>query len=187
MHYQLRKEWLFLKINIPITNGTGSSPLTNGSYTASAIVNGYDNASIEPKSVTIEEGVTTYEFQISANGSLTLHVTETGEAAGTIVNATFIRCDESGNTYGTEIVTNEQGNAIFPNVPYSNEKPITLYYKQTKSDNKHTFDNTLKSISLSEQNTTIEIANPLAPTRTINLVDANYENLKINGGTITLE
>ena len=63
---------------IPITNGKGSIRLVNGNYKVSAVVEGYDPDSIEPKNVTIVEGTNTYTFTIKANGTLTLHVTDTG-------------------------------------------------------------------------------------------------------------
>lgn len=40
---------------IPITNGKGSIRLVNGNYKVSAVVEGYDPDSIEPKNVTIVE------------------------------------------------------------------------------------------------------------------------------------
>lgn len=170
-----------------ITNGVGTSDLINGTYTVSADVVGYENATIDPSSLTVVEGANTYSFTISANGSLTLHVTEEGTSAGTpIVGATFVRTDQAGTTYGDPITTDASGNAIFANVPYDATGAPTVYYKQTASDGNHEFDNSVQSTTLTSQTTTIEITNSVGETRTINLTDANYANLPLESGTLTL-
>ena len=64
---------------IPITNGKGSIELVNGTYNATALVGGYDASTLDPKNVTIVEGTNDYAFTISAKGTLTLHVTDTGD------------------------------------------------------------------------------------------------------------
>ena len=65
---------------ITITNGTGTSNIINGNFNVTSNVNGYDNTSINPSSVNITEDTNTYQFTISASGTLTLHVTEDGTA-----------------------------------------------------------------------------------------------------------
>ena len=84
---------------IPITNGKGSIRLVNGNYKVSAVVEGYDPDSIEPKNVTIVEGTNTYAFTIKAKGTLTLHVTDTGipETGAQVIGAKFVRTDSTGN------------------------------------------------------------------------------------------
>ena len=167
---------------INITNGTGTSAILNDSYSVTANVPGYDNTSILPASVDVVAGTNTYAFTIAANGTLTLHVTETGTSEGTpIVGATFVRTDASGNTYGSPITTDASGNAVFNNVPYASTNAPLIYYKQTASDGNHEFDDTVKNTSLSEQTGTVEIINEPPATRTINLTDANYEGLPITG------
>ena len=167
---------------VDITNGTGTTELINDTYTVTANVPGYDNSTIDPSSITVDEGTNTYAFTISATGTLTLHVTDTGTTSGTpIVGATFIRTDSEGNEYGTQITTDEQGNAVFNNVPYDATNAPLIYYKQTASDGDHEFDNTVQSTSLTTQTATVEIQNQPGATRTINLTDANYENLPITG------
>ena len=168
--------------SVTITNGTGIVELINDTYTVTADVTGYENATIDPSSITVAAATNSYAFTISATGTLTLHVTEDGTAAGTpIVGATFIRTDASGNEYGTAITTDAQGDAIFNNVPFAATDAPTVYYKQTASDGDHEFDATVQSTTLTTQTSTIEIQNLPGATRTINLTDANYANLPITG------
>ena len=173
--------------SIIITNGSGTSNLINDTYTTGANVTGYDNTTILPASVDITEGTNTYAFTIAADGTLTLHVTEDGTSAGTpIVGATFIRTDASGNEYGTEITSDSNGDAVFNNVPYDATNAPTIYFKQTASDGDHEFDNTVQNTTMITQTDTLEITNTQGATRTITLTDANYANLPIDSGTLTL-
>ncbi len=170
-----------------ITNGVGTSDIINGNYNVTADVTGYSNQTITPASVNIVEGTNTYNFTIEADGTLTIHVTEDGTSGGTpIVGATFIRTDSSGTEYGTAITTDASGNAVFNNVPYDATGAPTIYYKQTASDGNHEFDNTVQSTTLTTQTSTVEVTNAPGATRTINLTDANYDNLPIESGTLTL-
>lgn len=171
---------------ITITDGTGTSDVINGSYTVTADVTGYDNTSINPDTVNIVEGTNNYAFTISATGTLTLHVTEEGTSTGTpVVGATFIRTDSTGTEYGTPITTDTNGDAIFNNIPFGTGA-LAVYYKQTASDGNHEFDNTIQSTTLTTSTETLEIQNPLGAVRTLTFTDANYENLPIESGTITL-
>ena len=172
---------------VDITNGTGTVELINDTYTVTAEVTGYDNASLTPSSITVDEATNTYAFTISGTGTLTLHVTDTGTTAGTpIVGATFIRTDSTGTEYGNVITTDTNGDAVFNNVPFAETGAPLIYYKQTASDGDHEFDSTVQSTSLTTQTETIEIINTPGATRTINLTDANYENLPIETGSLTL-
>ena len=172
---------------VDITNGTGQTELINDTYTVTAEVTGYDNSTINPSSITVDASTNTYAFTISGAGTLTLHVTDTGTTAGTpIVGATFIRTDSAGTEYGSVITTDAQGNAVFNNVPFAETGAPLIYYKQTASDGDHEFDGTVQSTSLTAQTETIEIINTPGATRTINLTDANYENLPIEAGSLIL-
>ena len=174
--------------NITITNGTGTSNLINDTYTVTANVTGYDNASILPASVDVVEGTNSYAFTIAATGTLTLHVTEDGTSTGTpIVGATFNRTDSSGTIYGSVITTDSNGDAVFNNVPYDATNAPLIYYKQITSDGDHEFDNTVQSTSLTSSTSTVEVTNAPGATRTISLTDENYANLPIASATITLE
>lgn len=173
--------------SVTITNGTGTTELINGTYTVTAEVSGYNNTSINPDSITVDAATNTYAFTISATGSLTLHVTDNGTSTGTpIIGATFVRTDSTGTEYGTPITTDAAGNAVFNNVPFAETGAPTIYYKQTASDGEHEFDNTVQNTTLTASTETIEIQNTVGATRTINLTDANYENLPIDNATLTL-
>ena len=172
---------------IIITNGTGTSELINDTYTVTSNTTGYDNSSILPNTVNITEGTNSYAFTISATGTLTLHVTEDGTSSGTpIVGATFIRTDSSGNEYGSAITTDSSGDAVFNNVPFDSTNAPTIYYKQTASDGDHEFSMSVASTTLTTSTSTIEIQNAPGATRTITLTDANYTNLPVEAGEITL-
>lgn len=173
--------------NIIISNGSGTENVLNGNYSVTSQVTGYLDTSIDPSTLNVVEGTNTYDLKISAEGTLTLHVTETGESTGTAIQgAKFIRCDADGNTYGTEIETDVTGNVSFENVPYDANNAPLIYYKQTATSGNHEFDSSLKNISLESITKTVEVSNPLAALRTFTLKDANYEGLSIASGNITL-
>ena len=173
--------------NVIITNGSGTANLINDTYTVTADVNGYDNTSILPSSVSIVEGTNSYAFTISATGTLTLHVTEDGTSSGTpIVGATFIRTDSVGTEYGAVITTDSNGDAVFNNVPFAANNAPTVYYKQTASDGDHEFSSAVASTTLTTSTETVEIQNTVGALRTVTLTDANYANMPIETGTITL-
>lgn len=172
---------------VNITDGVGTIDLINDTYSVTAEVNGYDNATILPESITVASGTDTYDFTIAATGTLTLHVSEDGTAAGTpVVGATFIRTDSAGTEYGDAITTDASGNAVFNNVPFAETSAPLIYYKQLTSDGVHEFDNTVQSTSLSTDAETVEIENARGAVRTINLTDANYQGLPVETGTLTL-
>lgn len=173
--------------SIPITAGEGSANIFNGSYSVTTSVAGYENGTISPDSVDIVSGTNTYNFTIAADGTLSMHVTVQGTDVGTpIVGATFIRCSSDGLTnYGTAKTTNASGVAVFDHVPYGTGAPA-IYYKQTASDGDHEFDGTVKNITMTLEEQTVEVANPLPALRTIGYTDQYYSGLPIASGTITL-
>ena len=171
---------------INITNGTGTSELINGTYSVTSSVQGYDDTTINPSTISVVAGTNNYAFTVSANGTLTLHVTEDGTISGTpIVGATFIRTDSSGNEYGSAITTDTNGDAVFANVPFDATNAPIIYYKQTASDGDHEFDNTVQNTTMTTSTETVQIQNTVGATRTINLTDANYINLPIESATLT--
>jgi hypothetical protein len=171
---------------ITISNGTGTATVENSTYSVTANVPGYDNTTISPTSVTVSQSTSSYNFTISATGTLTIHITEDGTASGTAVEgATLVRTDSSGTAYGTPITTDASGNAVFNNVPFGTSTP-TIYYKQTATATDHSFDDTVQSITMTNSTQTVEIENPTTNPITVNLLDANYENLQVDSGTITL-
>ena len=172
---------------ITITNGTGTGELINDTYAVTAEVTGYDNTSIDPSTLNVVEGTNDYAFTIVATGTLTLHVTEDGTSAGTpIVGATFIRTDSQGTEYGDTITTDDTGNAVFNNVPFAETGAPLIYFKQTASDGDHEFDATVQNTTMTASTQTLEIQNTPGATRTITLMDTNYQNLPIDIATITL-
>ena len=178
-----------IKHKIPITNGLGSTEIVNGKYNATADIPGYDNSSLSPKSIEIGDNIETYVFTISASGILKLHVTDTGDPSTgvNIIGAKFIRTDYTGNNIGIEVETNQDGYAIFNNVPFSENKSLKVYYKQISSDGKHTFSEELKNIELKKNEEIIEIANPEAPLKKFSISDINYATIPIADGDLFLE
>lgn len=171
---------------VTITNGEGTSDLINGNYSVSASVNGYENTTIDPSSVSIISGTNTYNFAISASGVLTLHVTDDGTSTGNpIIGATFIRTDSLGNEYGGVVTSDSNGDAVFSNVPFSAYNAPTVYFKQTASDGDHEFDDSVQNTSLTSDTLTVQIQNAVGATRTIMLTDENYSSLPIESGSIT--
>ena len=171
---------------ITITDGSGSSELINDTYTVTADVVGYNNASIDPSSVTVVAGTNSYSLTIAATGTLTLHVSEDGTAGGTpVVGATFSRTDASGNEYGTAVVSDSNGDAVFNNVPYAVTGAPLIYYKQLSSDGNHEFVSTVASTSMTSDTSTVEVTNQPGATRTLSLTDTNYANLPIDSATLT--
>lgn len=172
---------------INIVDGTGSANIINGTFDVTSSVTGYDNTSINPSSVQIVEGTNTYQFTISANGTLTLHVTEDGTSSGTpIVGATFVRTDSTGNTYGSSVTSDSNGDATFNNMPFDATNAPTIYFKQTASDGDHEFSDAVQSTTMTTSTSTIEIQNTVGASRTITLTDANYSNLPVSG-SLTLD
>ena len=167
---------------VNITGGTGTEAILNDSYNVTASVTGYDNTSILPATLNVVDGTNTYALTIAATGTLTLHVTEDGTTTGTpIVGATFVRTDASGTTYGSAITSDSSGNAVFNNVPFAASGAPLIYYKQTASDGEHEFDSSVQNTSLEASAETVEVTNAAPAIRTINLTDANYANLPIDG------
>ena len=173
--------------SVTITNGSGTSNLINGTYSVTANVNGYDNTSISPSTLSVVDGTNSYAFTISATGTLTIHITEDGTVSGTpIVGATLIRTDSSGNEYGSAITTDSNGDAVFNNVPFAQDNAPTIYFKQTASDGDHEFSTAVQNTTMTSSTATIEIANAQGASRTITLTDSNYSNLPIETATLDL-
>ncbi len=170
--------------SISIVDGTGTQEILDGKYSVTANISGYDNSTINPTSVEIVSGTSEYTFTVSANGTLTINVSD-GQGTN-IVGATFIRIDADGNEYRSVVTTDSDSNAVLNNVPYSTENAPTVYFKQLSSDGNHNFTTGVKSVLLSVQAGVSNIINSKAETKTIKLTDANYEGLVVSSGTITL-
>ncbi len=172
---------------INISNGSGTGRVLNGQYSVAADVTGYNNASVLPATQDVTARTNSYAFTIASTGTLTLHVTEDGTAGGTpIVGAAFARCDSGGTTYGAAVTSDASGNAVFDFVPFAATGAPLIYYKQTASDGDHEFDPSLVNTTMTTSAQTIEVTNSLAAMRTLSMTDANYANLPIASGSITL-
>ncbi|MDK2802306.1 MAG: hypothetical protein KFW09_02890 [Oscillospiraceae bacterium] len=173
------------KVNI--SNGSGSQRLPAGNYDVSAEVFGYDSKSLSPKTFLANLESKTETFTISAIGSLTVNVNETGlEIGSPIIDGKFIRCSKDGTeTYGDPIHINEFGVGLFNYIPFGTiEKPYTIFIKQISSDNIHNVYLDVISINMSKQNQTIYIKNSLAGLQEFLVTDKNYSGLNIDGSLL---
>ncbi len=169
--------------NVTITNGTGSQAMQKGSYTVSAIANGYDASTLSPTTFNAGESETSQAFTLSANGTLTFNVNETGAAGGTpITSGSLVMTDSTGATeYGQPVTINASGDAVFNNVPYgSTGEPFQLYFKQLSTDDDHNIFEGVISVAMTSQTQTEYVQNTPIATQTFTLTDANY-GLPIDG------
>ncbi len=173
---------------VNIKDGKGTIKIVNGSYKVSASAAGYDADTLNPQNISIVEGTNEYTFQISASGTLTLHVTETGESSGVqVIGAKFIRTDSTGAVIGKDVTSDSNGDAVFNNVPFATNQSAEIYIKQLTSDGAHTFEESVKTIKMTNDAETMQIINPPAAERTISLVDTNYANIPVKDGQIIFE
>lgn len=54
-----------MNTEIPITNGKGSKELINGTYNVTAEIDGYDNSTLDPTQITIDDATQEYKFTIA--------------------------------------------------------------------------------------------------------------------------
>ncbi len=169
--------------NVTITNGTGSQAMKKGTYTVSATANGYDTSTLSPTTFTATENPGSESFTLSANGTLTFNVNETGAAGGTpITSGSIIMTDETGTTeYGQAVTISATGDAVFANVPYGTSgEPFQLYFKQLSSDDNHNPFDGIISVEMTSQTQTEYVQNTAIATQSFTLTDANY-GLPISG------
>ncbi len=67
------------------------------------------------------------------------------------------------------------------------QEVIKYIISNISGDGGHTFDDTVKSITMTEESVTVEITNPEAPIRNFTLMDASFPNIPIIDGQIILE
>ncbi len=169
--------------NVTITNGTGSQAMQKGTYTVSAIANGYDTSTLTPTTFTATDSEGSASFILTANGTLTINVNETGAAGGTpITSGSIVMTDSTGNTeYGSPVNISADGNAVFANVPYGDAgTPFQLYFKQLSTDDNHNVFDGVISVSMTSQTQTVYVQNTAIALQTFTLTDGNY-GLPING------
>ncbi len=168
---------------VTITNGTGSQAMQAGTYTVTATAEGYDTSTLSPTTFTATGSTATQAFTISASGTLTFIVNETGAEGGTaITGGTIIMTDSTGTTeYGEAVSINSNGEAVFNNVPYgSADTPFTLYFKQLTSDGDHNIYDGVITVTMTGQTQTEYIENGAIAEQTFTLTDSTY-SLPVNG------
>ncbi len=169
--------------NVTITNGSGSQVMQAGSYTVTAEATGYDVSTLSPTTFTATTSEGSQAFTLSANGTLTLNVNETGAAGGTpITSGTIVMTNADGSVeYGQAVTIDANGDAVFENVPYGTAtEPFQLYFKQlTTADGYNVYDGVI-SVAMTAQTQTEYVQNTAAAEQTFTLTDANYD-LPIDG------
>ncbi len=172
--------------NVTITNGTGSESMKAGLYNVTATANGYDVSTLDPKTFNATSAEQTENFTLTANGTLTFNVNETGAEGGTpVTSGTIVMTDQSGNTtYGEAVNINATGDAVFNNVPYGTG--ITLYFKQLTTDDNHNIDDSIITVTMTDQNQTAYIQNTPIALQSFTLNDATY-GLPIDGELVFTE
>ncbi len=174
--------------NVTITNGEGSANIKAGSYTVSATqAPGYDISTLSPTTFTATTSPATGSFTLSATGTLTFNINETGAQGGTpVTSGTIIMTDSTGTEeYGTAVTISQTGDAVFNNVPHSTtESPYALYFKQLTTDENHNIHDSVITVEMTAQTQTEYVQNLPTATQTIKLTDANYEGLPIESATL---
>ncbi len=164
--------------NVTINNGTGSQVMQAGSYDVTATAFGYDTSTLTPKTFTATGAPATQAFTLSANGTLTLTVNDTGAAGGTpVTGGSFVMTDETGATeYGQPITVDGSGNAVFNNVPYgTTDQPFRLYFKQLTAADGFNPVQGVVTVDMTAQTQTEYVQNAAAAEQTFTLTDANYD------------
>ena len=174
---------------VTITNGAGSASMKAGAYTVAATsAPGYDLTSLSPASFTATESAGSQAFTLTAQGTLTFIVNETGAAGGTpVTGGTIVMTDSTGNTqYGSPVTIGSDGTAVFNNVPYGDgTSPVTLYFKQLTTDESHNVHTGVVTVSMTAQTQTEYIQNTPIALQSFTLTDATYSGLPVGSATLS--
>ncbi len=163
--------------NVTITNGTGSQNMQKGTYDVTATAVGYENATLSPTTFTATESEGSQSFTLTADGTLTINVNETGATGGTPITAgSIVMTDATGTTdYGSAVTIDADGNAVFNNVPYgSTGTPYQLYFRQISSDDDHNVFEGVITVSMTAQTQTAYVQNTATAVQNFTLTDATY-------------
>ncbi len=174
--------------DIIISDGTGTASIPAGAYITSAIVPGYDNTTLAPTSVTIGASPATTAFTITATGTLTFTVNDTGAIGGNpITSGTIVMTDSTGTIeYGSAQSISATGQCIFNSVPFGDSgTPYTLYFKQLTSDSGHVPESNVITVSMIAATQGEFIQNSSTSAQTASLSDATYTNMPIANGAIS--
>ena len=177
--------------NVTITNGQGTSSMKAGNYSVTATeAAGYDLTTLTPTTFTATESQGSASFTLSASGTITLVVNETGAQGGTPVQSgSIVMTDQSGSTeYGSPVTINSSGTAVFNNVPYgSSQTPFTLYFKQLSTDETHNPYVGVITVSMESNTQTEYVLNSPIAEQTITLTDANYSGMPIESASLSFD
>ena len=175
--------------DVLIIDGTGSQSMELGTYSVSATyAPGYDLTTLEPTTYTVSSANQTGAFTLSASGTLTITFNETGAAGGVpITSGSVVMTDSTGETqYGPVVEIDENGVAIFENVPYgSPQSAYTLYFKQLTSDENHNIYPEVFAVGMGGQTQSEYILNtPKSVEQNFTLTDASYTGLPIKNANL---
>ena len=162
--------------NVQITNGVGSATMQTGNYSVTVNANGYDPNTLSPVSYTATSGGAG-NFTVSASSVLTIVFNETGAAGGTpIASGSVVMTDSAGETqYGSPVSINENGEAVFNNVPFNLDNPYQLYFKQLSSDENHQPYQGVFTVGMGTETQTEYVVNqPICAEQSFSLTDLNY-------------
>ena len=174
---------------VTITNGAGSENMKAGTYAVTAAsAPGYDLSSLSPATFTATAEAGTQAFTLTAEGTLTFIVNETGASGGTpITGGTIVMTDSAGTVeYGSPVTIDSNGNAVFNNVPYGDgTSPITLYFKQLTTDAGHNVHQGVVTVSMTAQTQTEYLQNTAIALQSFTLTDANYSGLPVDSASLS--
>ena len=161
--------------NVQITNGQGSQNMQSGNYSVTVNANGYEATTLSPVSYTATSGGVG-NFTVSACGVLTIIFNETGAEGGTpITSGSVVMTDSTGETqYGSPVSVNEDGEAVFNNVPFNLDNPYQLHFKQLSSDANHAPYSGVFTVGMGTETQTEYVINEPLNVQNFNLTDANY-------------
>lgn len=172
--------------DVTITNGQGSQSMKNGTYDVTAVsAPGYDLTTLSPTTFTATGEGATGTFTLSASGTLTINVNETGAQGGTpITSGSIIMTNQDGTEqYGQAVTISSSGDAIFSNVPFISTG-FPLYFKQLSTDENHNIYEGIISVSMTTETQTAYVQNTTLTSQTFSLSDANYSGLKVNSASL---
>lgn len=182
------------------TNGEGQfTDVQYGSHTvdqATSVLTGYNKATL-PATVTVDGSATPIAMTVGATGTLYLHAVDVDTAAD-IAGVQFIRVyndyDTTSTTYGTATTaTSAAGATTFTNVPYAATGAPNIYFTLVATPgyilDPTTYPNgfVTTTVLAEDDNTHITTVSLKAIVdQNFTITDANYANLPIETGTISL-
>ena len=173
---------------VTLTNGTGEQRMQAGAYSVSVTAAGYEATSLSPTTFTATGSAQSTAFTVTASGTLTFVVNETGAQGGTpITSGSLVMTNQDGSVqYGSPVTIGSDGTAVFDHVPYgSQESAYTLYFKQLSSDAEQQAQSGVISVQMNASTLTQYIQNQAYPVQSFTLTDATYSGLPVAAATMT--